>query len=76
MAKRSPSRHPTSSTNKTLMGAIVALVLAALTGLGIKLSGWLTGKTPTTPTERPTITRPAGTTQHRLKLRDRQEMAV
>ena len=60
MAKRSSTRSSTVSTNKTLVGAIIGVVLAALAGLGIKLPGWLTGTTPTTRTEHQTTARPAG----------------
>ena len=60
MAKRSSARSSTASTNKTLVGAMIGLVLAALAGLGIQLPGWLTGKAPPTRAEHRTTARPAG----------------
>ena len=60
MAKRSSARSSTAPTKKTLVGALIGLVLAALAGLGIQLLGWLTGKTPATRAEHRTTARPAG----------------
>ncbi len=60
MAKRSTARASKTSTHKTLTGALVAVLLAVLAGLGIKLPGWLAGKPSPAPTERTTTARPAG----------------